>query len=244
MIATSQKSQKKKNPNRMSLKDLQQTIGVNFNDAKLLEQVFIHRSFINESSDNSLAHNERLEFLGDAVLELVVTEHLYKTYPNPEGELTNWRSAVVKGEVLARVSKEIGLGELLMLSKGEEKSGGRARTLILANTFEALIGAIHLDQGYVAAEKFIKKYIISLLPEVIEKRLYVDPKSHLQELCQQKLNATPEYRVTHDEGPDHDKMFTVGVYANGKNIAEGTGPSKQKAEQSAAAEALKNWEKQ
>jgi ribonuclease-3 len=226
----------------MSLKDLQETTGIHFDNQKLLEQVFIHRSFINEANDSSLAHNERLEFLGDAVLELVVTEYLYKTYPNPEGELTNWRSAVVKGEVLARVAKEIGLGGLLKLSRGEEKSGGRARTLILANTFEALVGAIHLDQGYQAAEKFINKYIISLLPEVIEKRLYVDPKSHLQELSQQKLNATPEYRVTKDEGPDHDKMFTVGVYANGKLIAEGTGTSKQKAEQAAASQALKNWQ--
>lgn len=227
----------------MSLKDLQQTIGANFKSEKLLQQVFIHRSYINETNDSSLAHNERLEFLGDAVLELVVTEHLYNTYPNPEGELTNWRSAVVRGEVLAKVAKTLNLGELLQLSKGEEKSGGRTRTLILANTFEALIGAIHLDQGYGAAEKFINTYIISLLPEVIEKRLYVDPKSHLQELSQQKLNATPEYRVTKDEGPDHDKMFTIGVYANGKIIAEGTGPSKQKAEQAAAAEALKNWDK-
>jgi len=226
----------------MSLKDLQAKIDVNFKSTKLLEQVFTHRSYINEANDSSLEHNERLEFLGDAVLELVVTEHLYNNYPNPEGELTNWRSAVVKGEMLAKVARELDLGNLLKLSKGEEKGGGRTRTLILANTFEALIGAIHLDQGYKAAEKFITKYIISLLPEVIEKRLYVDPKSHLQELSQQKLNATPEYRVTHDEGPDHDKMFTVGVYANGKLIAEGTGPSKQKAEQAAAAEALKNWE--
>jgi len=225
----------------MSLEDLQQQIDINFSDSKLLEQVFIHRSFINEANDSSLEHNERLEFLGDAVLELVVTEHLFKTYPNPEGELTNWRSAVVRGEVLAKVAKVLGLGELLKLSKGEEKSGGRTRNLILANTFEALIGAIYLDSDYQTSKKFIDRNIISLLPEIIEKRLYVDPKSHLQELCQDKLNATPDYRVIKDEGPDHDKIFTVGVYANSKLIAEGSGTSKQKAEQAAAAEALKNW---
>ena len=227
----------------MSLKDLQKEIEVSFKDEKTLVQAFTHRSYINEASDNSLEHNERLEFLGDAVLELAVTRHLYENFPNPEGELTNWRSAIVKGEMLAKVSRKLKLGELLLMSRGEEKGGGRERTLILANTFEALIGAIYVDKGYDTAETFIKKYIISLLPEVIEKKLYIDPKSHLQEISQQKLNATPEYRVLKDEGPDHDKVFTVGVFANGKQIAEGTGPSKQKAEQTAASEALKTWEK-
>ena len=227
----------------MSLKDLQSEIGIEFGDQKLLEQVFTHRSYINEVNDKTLEHNERLEFLGDAVLELVVTEHLYNNFPNPEGELTNWRSAVVKGEVLAEVSKKLQLGQLLNLSKGEEKSGGRNRTLILANTFEALIGGIYLDKGYEASKNFITKYIISMLPEVIEKKLYVDPKSHLQELAQQDRGATPDYRVTKDEGPDHDKMFTVGVYVKGELIAQGDGPSKQKAEQAAAANALKNWSK-
>lgn len=226
----------------MSLKDLQKKIGVNFKDEKLLTKVFTHRSYINEANDDTLEHNERLEFLGDAVLELVVTEHLYRKFPNPEGELTNWRSAVVKGENLAEVSRKLMLGDLLLLSKGEEKGGGRTRTLILANTFEALVGGIHIDQGYDAAEKFITKYIVSLLPEVIEKKLYIDPKSHLQELSQHKLNATPDYRVLKDAGPDHDKTFTVGVYANNDLIAEGTGASKQRAEQAAAAEALKTWE--
>ncbi|MEX1052080.1 MAG: ribonuclease III [Patescibacteria group bacterium] len=227
----------------MSLKELQAEIGVNFDDQKLLEQLFTHRSYINEVNDRSLEHNERLEFLGDAVLELVVTEYLYSNFPNPEGELTNWRSAVVKGEVLAIVAEKLELGKLLKLSKGEEKSGGRTRTLILANTFEALIGGIYLDKGYDAAKSFITKYIISLLPEVIEKKLYVDPKSHLQELAQQDRGATPDYRVMKDEGPDHDKMFTVGVYVKGELIAQGDGPSKQKAEQAAAAVALTNWSK-
>ncbi len=226
----------------MSLKDLQAEIGVTFSDQKLLEQLFTHRSYINEVNDKTLQHNERLEFLGDAVLELVVTEYLYNTFPNPEGELTNWRSAVVKGEVLAKVAEKLELGKLLKLSKGEEKSGGRDRTLILANTFEALIGGIYIDKGYDAAKIFITKYIISLLPEVIEKKLYVDPKSHLQELAQQDRGATPDYRVMKDEGPDHDKMFTVGVYVKGELVAQGDGQSKQKAEQAAAANALKNWQ--
>ena len=227
----------------MSLKDLQTEIGIVFKDKKLLKQVFTHRSYINEANDDTLEHNERLEFLGDAVLELVVTEYLYKNFPNPEGELTNWRSAIVKGEKLAEVSRALKLGDLLNLSKGEEMGGGRTRTLILANTFEALVGGIQIDQGYPTAEKFITKYIISLLSEVIEKKLYIDPKSHLQELSQQKLNATPDYRVLKDEGPDHDKVFTVGVYANNQLIAQGTGASKQRAEQSAAAAALKTWKK-
>lgn len=227
----------------MSLKDLQNEIGVAFANQKLLDKVFTHRSYINEVNDKTLTHNERLEFLGDAVLELVVTEYLYSNFPNPEGELTNWRSAIVKGEVLAKVAEKLKLGQLLRLSKGEEKSGGRDRTLILANTFEALIGGIYLDKGYDAAKTFITKYIISMLPEVIEKKLYVDPKSHLQELAQQDRAATPDYRVTSDAGPDHDKMFTVGVYVKGELIAQGDGSSKQKAEQAAAANALKNWQK-
>lgn len=230
-------------PTQPAFSDFQKKIGVTFNAPDLLRQVFIHRSYINELSDKTLEHNERLEFLGDAVLELVVTEHLYKNFSNPEGELTNWRSAIVKGEVLARVAKEAGIGDLLFLSKGEEKSGGRERNLILANTFEALIGAIYLDQGYDVAAKFINRYLVSLLPEIIEKRLYIDPKSHLQELCQEALNVTPEYKVISDEGPDHNKLFTVGVYAHKKLIGEGKGSSKQRAEQLAATDALQNWEK-
>jgi len=220
---------------------LQRLIGVEFGDQALLRQAFIHRSYINETKNKDLEHNERLEFLGDAVLELVVTEYLYKSFPNPEGELTNWRSSIVKGEVLARVAQEIKLGTLLFLSKGEEKSGGRTRNLILANTFEALIGAIYLDKGYDQAAIFINQHLVSLLPEIIEKRLYIDPKSDLQEKCQDVLNVTPEYRVVSDEGPDHSKTFTVGVFARNKMIAQGTGSSKQRAEQEAATAALRDW---
>lgn len=221
---------------------LQQKIGVELTDQALLRRAFIHRSFINEIKDSSVEHNERLEFLGDAVLELVVTEHLYKNFPNPEGELTNWRSSIVRGEVLAKIATTLELGDLLFLSRGEEKSGGRSRNYILANTVEALIGAIYLDKGYDVAAGFITTYIISLLPEIIEKRLYVDPKSHLQEKCQEKMGATPEYRVLSDEGPDHDKTFTVGVYAHGKLIGQGKGSSKQRAEQEAATDALSAWQ--
>lgn len=224
------------------LKDFQETNNLPFNDAALLRTVFTHRSYLNEASEEALEHNERLEFLGDAVLELVVTEHLYKTYPNPEGELTNWRSSIVRGEVLSEVALKLQLGELLYLSRGEEKSGGRSRNLILANTFEALIGAIHLDLGYEAAAKFIHEHLIKLLPEIIEKKLYIDPKSRLQELCQDERGATPDYRVISEEGPDHQKHFVVGVYAAGKLIAQGDGSSKQRAEQSAATKALEDWD--
>ena len=170
-----------------------------------------------------------------------MTDYLYKNFTNPEGELTNWRSSIVRGEILARVAGELELGEFLFLSRGEDKSGGRTRTLILANTFEALIGAIYLDAGYKDAEKFISHHLIALLPEIIEKKLYIDPKSRLQELSQEKLGSTPEYRVVGEEGPDHTKVFTVGVYVSKKLLAQGTGSSKQKAETAAASEAIKEF---
>lgn len=224
------------------LEDFQKQIDVSFTNPLLLLQAVTHRSFLNESSDKTFEHNERLEFLGDAVLELVVTDYLYRNFSNPEGELTNWRSAIVRGEVLAKVAIDLQLGQLLRLSKGEEKSGGRSRNLILANTVEAVIGAIYLDKGYDTASKFIHEHIISLLPEIIEKKLYIDPKSHLQELSQEALSVTPEYKVIKDEGPDHNKVFTVGVYARGRLIAEGAGSSKQRAEQVAADNALSCWQ--
>ena len=228
-------------PQNRTLEEFQSRNNLKFSDATLLKTVFVHRSYLNEAGDNTQSHNERLEFLGDAVLELVVTEYLYKTFNNPEGELTNWRSSIVKGEVLAKVAAEIELGEYLFLSRGEEKSGGRHRGLILANTFEALIGAVYLDMGYDKASDFIHKYLICLLPEIIEKRLYIDPKSRLQEVCQEDLGATPEYRVLNEQGPDHQKEFVIGVYAAGKQMAQGSGSSKQRAEQNAASEALENW---
>jgi len=222
-----------------NLEEFAQKNKLKFKDKDLLRTVFTHRSYLNEASQKELEHNERLEFLGDAVLELIVTEYLYLHFTNPEGELTNWRSAIVKGEVLAKVGAAIGIGDYLLLSKGEEKSGGRTRSLILANTLEALIGAIYLDAGYAQAKEFISEHIIKLLPEVIEKKLYQDPKSYLQEVCQEQRGITPDYRVMSEEGPDHAKNFTVGVYLGKELIAQGEGSSKQRGEQAAAQAALK-----
>lgn len=228
--------------NQAQFDEFQKNIGIQFNNQQLLRQAFIHRSFLNETGNKSLEHNERLEFLGDAVLELVVTEYLYNNFSNPEGELTNWRSSIVKGEILAKVAGELNVGAMLYLSKGEEKSGGRTRNLLLANAFEALIGALYLDKGYQAAVEFISTHLIALLPEIIEKKLYVDPKSQLQEVCQEEMGATPDYRVLSESGPDHSKTFKVGVYARSMLLSEGEGSSKQRAEQVAAANALLAWE--
>lgn len=223
------------------LSDFERIIGVVFKDKNLLRQVFVHRSYLNENAGFDLDHNERLEFLGDAVLELIVTKYLYKNYPNPEGELTNWRSALVKGEMLASIAGTIGMGDYLFLSKGEQKSGGRSRQIILANTFEALIGAIYLDQGMGVATEFVNKYIIVKLNDILENRLYIDAKSRLQELIQEKEGFTPTYKVIGESGPDHDKRFNVGVFINDRMIGDGDGSSKQSAEQSAAAKALENY---
>lgn len=219
----------------------QKTIEINFKNIQLLHQVFVHRSYLNENPGFPLGHNERLEFLGDAVLELIVTEHLFEHYPNPEGDLTNWRSALVRGQMLASVAVELAMGQLLYLSRGEEKSGGKSRSLILANTFEALLGAIYLDQGYPAAQKFVSRFLLIRLPEILEKGLHVDPKSHLQELAQDQRGVTPTYRVLTESGPDHAKKFEVGVFLHDELIGKGDGNSKQMAEQAAALEALRNW---
>ncbi len=225
---------------------LSKKIGVVFNDIALLQQALTHRSYLNEHRSYKLEHNERLEFLGDAVLELVVTEYLYKNYPNPEGELTNWRAALVNGEMLAKISKKLGVEEFLLMSKGEAKDLGKARMYLLANAFEAIIGSIYLDQkerGYDAAKDFILKNVVSELPEIIEKRLYMDPKSWFQEKAQEETGITPSYRVVEESGPDHDKRFIVGVYLNDKLIATGEGLSKQEAQRNAAAAGLetKGW---
>lgn len=220
--------------------EIEAHLGLEFSNQDLLRQVFVHRSYLNENIGFELDHNERLEFLGDAVLELIVTEHLYKNYPNPEGELTNWRSALVRGIMLAEVAQELALGDFLYLSRGERKSGGKARQLILANTFEALIGAFYLDKGYETTRKFIEKQLLRRLPEIIEKQLYLDPKSRLQELSQEKSGLTPQYRVIAEYGPDHAKSFSVGVYIDNQLTGEGSGSSKQNAEQAAANSALQN----
>ena len=216
-------------------------LGLSFTDQQLLQQVFVHRSYLNEHRTFPLDHNERLEFLGDAVLELVVTEYLYKTFNKPEGELTNWRSALVRGEMLSQIAQQIGMGDCLMLSRGEQKSQGKARQLILANAFEALVGAIYLDGGYEAASSFIHTHVISQLDKILEEGRHIDAKSDLQEKSQEQLGITPTYNVLESTGPDHDKMFVVGVYLGERLLAKGTGSSKQRAEQNAASEALQSW---
>lgn len=212
-----------------------------FKNEKLLKQVFVHRSYLNENIGFDLDHNERLEFLGDAVLELVVTEYLYANFDNPEGELTNLRSALVKGPMLSQVAKDLDMENYLYLSRGEAKAEGKSRQLILANAFEALIGAIYLDSGYEAAVEFIKKNLIHHLKNIIDQKLFLDPKSHLQELAQDQLSITPQYRVLSEHGPDHAKSFTVGCYIENRLIGEGSGSSKQTAESAAASSALEHW---
>lgn len=228
------------------IEELAKKIGIKFNDINFLKKALTHRSYLNEHRDHKLEHNERLEFLGDAVLELIVTEYLYENYSNPEGELTNWRAALVNGEMLAGISKELGVEDFLLMSKGEAKDKGRARQYLLANAFESIIGAIYLDQkekGYEMAKKVILKNVISRLPEIIEKELYLDPKSRFQEVAQEKTGVTPSYRVISESGPDHDKKFVVGLYLGEDLISQGEGSSKQEAQKNAAIEALKikNW---
>lgn len=219
-------------------------LGLKFKDKDLLTQAFVHRSYLNENPQFHLQQNERLEFLGDAVLELVVTEFLYKKYPEKEeGELTNWRAALVNAKMLSQVAEEIGLNDFLLLSRGEMKELGKARQYILANTFEALVGAIYLDGGYKPSDKFIKTYLLTKLSDIISKKLYKDAKSYFQEQAQEKTGITPAYKVMKEWGPDHKKNFKVGVFLNEEMVAEGEGFSKQEAEEEAAKEALiaKNW---
>jgi ribonuclease-3 len=220
---------------------LQQKIGVHFKNFDLLKNVFIHRSYLNENIDQKLESNERLEFLGDAVLELIVTEYMYLNYSEQEGILTNWRSALVRGQNLAKLSEKFNLGDYLFLSKGEEKTGGRKRELLLANTFEALIGAMYLDQGYEVTKEFLMNNIIVQLPEIISKNLHLDPKTTLQELVQEKLNITPTYEVLASNGPDHAKIFEVGVFVNEKMLGQGNGSNKQTAQSKAAEAALEKF---
>lgn len=229
--------------NKEKLANFQKKIKIKFNNFPLLQQVFIHRSYLNENTGLGLNHNERLEFLGDAVLELIVTEYLYLNYDNPEGELTNWRSALVRGEMLSKIASDLGINDLLYLSRGEGQSTGKSRQLILANAFEALIGAIYLDKGYKNAQKFINHCLIVHLNEILEKKLYKDAKSSLQELAQEKLSITPAYQVLSESGPDHAKNFNMGVYIGEKMIGQGSGNSKQAAEQQAAFDGLENFNK-
>ncbi|MDP3962980.1 MAG: ribonuclease III [bacterium] len=225
------------------ISQLEEKLGVVFVDKDLLLQALTHRSYLNENPHFRLDHNERLEFLGDAVIELAVTEFLYKKYPNPEGELTNWRASLVNAKLLSRLAQEIGIGEFLLLSRGEAKDTGRARQYILANAFEAVAGALYLDRGYDVAKEFTERVVIKELPTILAEQSYKDPKSRLQEEAQERAGVTPTYRVHAEWGPDHSKRFRVGVYLGKELIAEGEGPSKQEAETEAAKAGLaaKQW---
>lgn len=213
-------------------------LGVTFNQLELLVTAFTHRSYVNEHKKTAKEHNERLEFLGDAVLELVVTEYLYGNYKDPEGVLTNWRSALVRTESIGAAAAKLGFEPLLRLSRGEKRGTPRARAQILANTFESVIGAIYLDQGYDAAKKFISENLLTTFDEILKTGSWMDPKSHLQEVVQSQEGHTPQYKVLNEDGPDHEKTFTVGVFINGSLRGSGQGPSKQMAQVAAAEAAL------
>jgi ribonuclease-3 len=224
--------------------EFEKKIGLKFKKRDLLVQAFCHRSYLNENPDSNMENNERLEFLGDAVLELIVTEYLFGKYPEKsEGELTNWRAALVNAKMLSETANELGFNDYLLLSKGETKETGKARQYILANTFEALIGAAYLDSGYRKCRDFIVKNLIVKLPEIIEKGLFRDAKSSFQEEAQERVGITPTYKVLKEWGPDHSKNFIVGVFLNSELAGEGQGSSKQEAEVEAAKAALeaKGW---
>ncbi len=224
--------------------DFSKKLGIPVRNSELFQESITHRSYLNEHRGYKLNHNERLEFLGDAVLELIVTEYLYHAFPNPEGELTSFRAALVNGEMLAAIAGRMGLGDFLLMSRGETKDTGRARMWLLANAMEAVIGAIYLDSGYDAAQKFIEANVLSELPKVLEDGSYADPKSRFQELAQEKVGITPNYRILKEWGPDHDRHFSAGAFLGEDLVAEGEGASKQEAQRNAAEAALaaKGWE--
>ncbi|MBI5456283.1 ribonuclease III [Candidatus Kaiserbacteria bacterium] len=228
----------------VDLSEFEKKIGYDFADKRLLESAFTHRSYLNENRSPGKEHNERLEFLGDAVLELVVTEFLFSKYPDkPEGDLTAFRAALVNTISISDAATKLGMNEYLLLSRGESKDTGRARQIILANAFEALIGALFLDRGYQVAKEFIASQLFHKTDEVVEKRLWQDAKSKFQEIAQDIVGVTPRYEIVSQSGPDHDKTFVTGVYLGGDRVATGEGRSKQEAEQAAAEAALavKGW---
>ncbi len=222
---------------------LETKIGLVFKNKDLLLQALTHRSYLNENPRWHLDHNERLEFLGDAVLELIVTEYLYNNYPNPEGEMTNWRAALVNANILSQISNEFDLNDFVLLSRGEARDTGRARQYILANAIEALIGAIYLDLGYEPTKDFISRFVLKELSAIIENKSYRDPKSLFQEYAQEKVGVTPTYEVLEEWGPDHARNFKIGVFLEKEMAGSGKGPSKQEAQQEAAKDALqkKGW---
>ncbi len=221
---------------------IEKILGLTFASEDLIKTACTHRSYLNEHRSTVKRHNERLEFLGDAVLELVVTDYLYTQYPTkPEGDLTSWRAALVKTESLAELAEKLEIGQFLLMSRGEAKSGGRTRMALLANLVEAIIGAIYIDQGYDAAAKFISTNIHTKLEGILKAGLHIDAKSHLQEVAQEKQGSTPRYEVVSESGPDHDKIFEVAVYLDKKLWGKGNGNSKQAAQQAAAQAALKKY---
>lgn len=224
------------------LKKLCKKLKIKFKNLETLKTALIHRSYINEKKDEQLEHNERLEYLGDAVLELLVSRYLYDNYPNnPEGDLTSFRAATVRTESLYEEAKRLDFGDYLYMSKGEEQTGGRNRPYILANTFEAIVGAIYLDQGLNVTRKFLNWALFYKIPEIVEKRLDIDSKSKLQEISQDVLKETPTYKVIDSTGPDHNKTFTSQVIIAGKEFGTGKGSTKQESEQEAASDSLENW---
>ncbi len=220
---------------------LEETIGVSFQNKALFQQALTHRSYLNEHPESKLGHNERLEFLGDAVLEIIVTEHLFVNFPDtPEGDLTNWRASLVNAKMLYAVADKLGVEDFLLLSKGEAKDKNtKARQYILANSIEAIIGAIYLDQGLEAAKNFIINNIVSQLSDILKNQTYLDPKSKFQEMSQEKEGITPVYKTIKEEGPDHEKSFTVGLYLGEELVSDGVGLSKQEAQVKAAETGLK-----
>ena len=218
-----------------------ETLGFEFENINLLITAFTHRSYVNEHRKSVHEHNERLEFLGDAVLELVVTDFLFNNYSEPEGILTSWRASLVRTESIGEAGTKLGYESLIRMSRGEKQGGDRARQQILANAFEALIGAIYLERGYADAEVFITKHITSKLDAILVSGSWRDPKSHLQEVMQRTDGVTPRYVVLEEVGPDHDKIFTLGVYSGDRLVSQGTGPSKQHAQQVAAKAALEHY---
>ncbi len=225
------------------LSKFQKKLKVKFDDLKLLKQSLIHKSYLNEVREKGASHNERLEFLGDAVLELIVTKYLFDHYPDrAEGELTSFRAAIVRTESLAGTAEELDFGEFIYMSKGEEATGGRKRPFILANTFESVIGAIYLDQGLDEASTFLHQTLIPKIEKIVKNRLDIDAKSKLQEISQEKVKETPTYTLVSEEGPDHEKTFTVAVTIKSIELKKGRGKSKQEAEQNAAKTTLKHWD--
>ncbi len=228
---------------QINLEEFEKLIEVKFSNIAILKTALTHRSFLNETHEDDLENNERLEFLGDAVLELITTQYLFENYPHEtEGNLTSYRAALVRTESLAETAETLQIGKYLLLSKGEEITGGRSKPFILANTFEALLGAIYLDQGIEVAKLFVQKTLMPKIHNIVALRLDIDSKSKLQEIAQEQLNFTPSYVLVKAEGPDHDRDFTMAVVIHGKIFGEGTGKSKQIAEQEAAENSLKNWD--